>query len=67
MNDTTRVLLGGMLFVVALSLAIGTWVTQSYFEAQSYNHVTGQNVSTWDAMWIELRVQSEPKSHPGSP
>lgn len=29
-----------------------------YFEAQSYNRITGENVSYWDALWVELRVQS---------
>ena len=42
-------------------LAIALWAGQSYMEAQAYNHVTGKSVSTWDAMWIELRVQDQPK------
>lgn len=51
----------GVLFAVgialALALAVGIWVTRSHFEAEAFNRVTGSNVSTWDAMWIELRVQ----------
>ena len=47
-----------VLFAATLILAmIVVWVTKSHFEAQAYNNVTGKNVSTWDAMWIELRVQ----------
>ena len=40
------------------------WVAQSYFEAQSYNRITGENVSTWDALWVELRIQASPKGGP---
>lgn len=32
------------------------WIISSYFEAQSYNRLTGKSVSTWDAMYLELRV-----------
>ena len=41
----------------AFTLVTLIWIGKSYFEAQSYNHVTGSNLSTWDAMWIDLRVQ----------
>jgi multisubunit Na+/H+ antiporter MnhB subunit len=45
----------------AIVLSLAAWVVPSYFEAQAYNRVTGSNVSTWDAMWIELRVQGGSK------
>ena len=32
------------------------WVGSSYFEARTYSRLTGKQVTTWDAMWIELRV-----------
>lgn len=41
--------------------ALGSWVFSSAMEAAAYNRVTGKNVSTWDAMWIELRVQEGAK------
>lgn len=44
-------------FVLLFALVIGSWVIQSHFEAAAFNRATGKNVSTWDAMWIELRVQ----------
>jgi hypothetical protein len=48
--------------VLALLLLYGTvWVGGSYFEARAYNHATRSNVSTWDAMWLDLRVQATPK------
>jgi len=40
----------------------GAWVVKSYFEAQSYNRLTGAHATTWDAMWVELRVQDSPKA-----
>lgn len=45
----------------AVVLAIMIWVLQSKFEAAAYNRLTGASVTTWDAMWVDLRVQSEPK------
>lgn len=46
---------------VMIVLVLLLWVFPSHMEAQAYNRVTGENVSTWDAMWIELRVQAGPK------
>ena len=48
-------LLGGIVLMVSI------WVGSSYFEARAFNNVTGKNVSTLDAMFINLRVQ-EPTS-----
>lgn len=39
-------------------LLIG-WILLSHFEARAFNRVTGAEVSTWDAMFIELRVISD--------
>jgi len=47
--------------VVVFVMCILSWIGQSYMEARSYNSVTGKNVSTWDAMWIELRIQEPVK------
>jgi uncharacterized membrane protein len=33
------------------------WIVGSYFEARAFNRVTGKDVSIFDAMFIELRVQ----------
>lgn len=40
---------------------VAIWVFSSKMEAQAYNRQTGANVSTWDAMWVELRVQAGPQ------
>ena len=50
-----------VMMVAVLLLGIGLKAVSSHFEAAAYNRATGSNVSTWDAMWIELRVQAEPK------
>jgi len=31
-------------------------LTQPYFEAKSFNKLTGGNATWWDALWTELRV-----------
>lgn len=49
------------LILIFLVVAIGGWVTFSYFEAKSYNNLTGNNVSTWNAMFLDLRVQDTPQ------
>lgn len=49
------------IFGALIMFCFGGWILESYMEAKSYNRVTGQNVSTWDAMWIELRVQDSPR------
>jgi len=49
----------GMVGIVVLffvCLGIG-WVGYSYCEARAYNNITGANVKTLDAMFVELRVQ----------
>lgn len=48
------------LAVAMIVVSLACWIGGSYMEARAYNNVTGKRVSTWDAMFIELRVQSEP-------
>lgn len=42
---------------VLLLLLFYTWLCK--MEAEAYNRVTGSRVTTWDAMFLELRVQGE--------
>jgi hypothetical protein len=35
------------------------WASASYFESRSYNRLAGASTTTWDAMWLELRVNGE--------
>jgi hypothetical protein len=43
-----------LLAVVIFSLL--SWVFFSCMEAAAYNRITNSSVTTWDAMWVELRV-----------
>ncbi len=47
--------------IAVIVIALSFWIFTSAMEANAYNRATGSNVSTWDAMWIELRVQAGPK------
>lgn len=46
---------------LALAAVIAAWPVMSYFEARAYERVTGKRVSTWDAMFLDLRVQEGAK------
>lgn len=35
---------------------IGLLIFSAYMEAKTYNKLTGSNVTTWDAMFVTLRV-----------
>lgn len=54
-----RDLLGWLILGLVAGLLPFGWVATSYLEASAYNRVTGKHVSTWDAMWVDLRVSSE--------
>ena len=61
MDDSKELMAYGAFVVFILCCALGVWVLKSSCEASSYNRVTGSNVSTWDAMFLELRVQEGAK------
>ncbi len=50
----------GLLFVLG-GLIYVSWVLPSRFEARTYRKLTGKQVTTWDAMWLELRIQEQAK------
>lgn len=50
-----------LLVTAVLLILIGAWVGMSAMEAAAFNRITGKHVSTWDAMWVELRVQEGPR------
>lgn len=50
-----------VILVFCFTIGLAWWVIGSKFEANAYNNITGKNVSTWDAMWIQLRVQEGAK------
>lgn len=42
--------------ITVAAVFFGAWFIQAHFESAAYERVTGKKVSTWDAMWLELRV-----------
>lgn len=51
----------GCLVAVVLFLVAGWTYASAHFEAAAYERVTGKKVSTWDAIFLDLRVQESPK------
>lgn len=44
-------------FVIGvILLACVVWIVSASFEASAYNRLTGGHATTWDAMFMELRV-----------
>lgn len=48
------------LIVLGVLGIFGVWWFGAAMEARAYNRATGADVTTWDAMWVELRVQASP-------
>lgn len=49
----------GCSVVMCLGLLLAVpivWVGKSYQEARTFKRLTGREVSTWDAMFVELRI-----------
>lgn len=42
--------------VLAAGACLGASVWAAKMEAEAFNRLTGSNVTTWDAMFVELRV-----------
>ncbi len=54
----------GCSVVLAIFMFLGMpcyWYFSASMEAKAFNRITGNNVSTWDAMWVELRIPAPPK------
>lgn len=43
-----------------LIFAVVGWIS-AYMEAKTYNELTGAHVTTWQAVWVDLRVMESPK------
>lgn len=49
------------MLVFVFLFAVAFRVMSARFEAAAYERVTGKHVTTWDAIWLDLRVQEEVK------
>ena len=47
--------------MLLVSLACASSVLDAWVRAAAYERVTGKKVSTWDAMFLRLRVEDEAK------
>jgi hypothetical protein len=49
--------------VVATFFAAGLCLVgfSAYMQSETYNKLTGAKTTWWDAIWVELRVQDNPK------
>jgi hypothetical protein len=63
MDDETKeaIMIVIRIMAILLLMGAGVWIFRSDMEASAFNSVTGKNVTTWQAMWIELRVQEPSK------
>jgi hypothetical protein len=53
------------LLIVGVLLFTGVFtVVKASFKANAYYNVTGKHVSTWDAIWLDLRVQEPTEAAP---
>lgn len=59
MKDNNIVIL---LIIASFTIPFVGWIVNSHFESKTYNKLTGAHTTTWDAMWVELRVQDSPKN-----
>lgn len=56
-NDRIELAIKSVGALVLIALLVGVWVFASWCEAAAFNRITGKSVSTWDAMFVTLRVQ----------
>lgn len=47
--------------IVILTVLVGVWAIKASITANAYNAVTGKHVTTWQAMWVDLRIQEPAK------
>jgi len=51
---------GILMLVIAICLSpVIIWALASAMEARAYNSITCSDVSTWEAMWVTLRVDGK--------
>ena len=47
----------GLVIAASIFTVLAVWVFASMMEAKTFNKFSDKQVTTWDAMWIKLRVQ----------
>lgn len=44
-------------YLMVIIFILSIYVFMAYMESRTYNKLTGAHTTTWDAMWVNLRVQ----------
>lgn len=58
-SDAQYILIMSLLVVAVLTGSFGITFIKSYNEAKAFNRLTnGPQVTTWDAVWLDLRVEA---------
>jgi uncharacterized membrane protein len=45
-----------LILVAPAMIGVAMWIIGASMEAAAFNRVTSSEVTTWDAMWLQLRV-----------
>jgi len=64
MDKESWIILGFAVAILLITLA--AWVGFSHFEARTYTRLTGHEVTTTEAMFVELRVMEPLKRQKGT-
>ena len=59
--DDHPILLSLGIVLATMVIGVCCWITKSYCEARAFTRMTGKPATTWDAMFLELRVQEPAK------
>lgn len=55
-EQTTALIMFCFIFCMLFVGSLVSWYMRSKMEAEVYSRVTGKPVTTWDAMWVEFRI-----------
>ena len=58
-KENVDILPYGALYAMLFIVLTAAWIVGSHFEAKAYSELTGKEVTTWQAMWVKLRVDSD--------
>lgn len=53
------------IIILGISAIIALFAAQPYFEAKSFNKLTGGNATYWDALWSNLRIDGSSQQRDG--
>ena len=48
-----------VLLIIIIVAWVCMWLTYSYYEAKVYTGLTNKEVTTWQAMWVDLRITNQ--------